>query len=277
MSRRLMLLAVLLLAGCGAEDNTDFDLLTQTGSYDRVNQVLSSAEHRLVAECMTGRGLRYLPQTQAPPTPDASLAGRRAHGYGLDEPSTALPDNDAYVQTLPDAEQFDYQRALEGTDEERRAIRLSNGGTVSFAGGGCQAEAQRELYGDVIEWARITYVPQALHLKMADQVKADSGYRKAIDDWAKCMAGRGFAATSPEAVQDELKNLYATQGPSAQLREKEIATAVADGECAEQLRIPELVQDIKKRLVDELPEIDRQDLHRVAQAWTTAAANAEKP
>lgn len=285
MPLRLLVVLTLLLAGCGrtpddrtSDDTAAFDLLTQTGSYDRVNGVLVSAEHRLIGECMSKRGRSYLPPDQVPATPDSTVEGRRAGGYGLYEQYTGTKQdvtaNDAHVSELAPAEQDAYEEALVGTDGERRAIKLSNGGTVSFAGGGCQAEAQRTLYGDVVEWARITYVPQALHLTLAKQVEKDQEYLAAIREWARCMSGRGFQVTSPEAAQDELKDLYGRQGPSPELRAREIATAVADGECAEQGGVPDLVLRIKHRLVAELPEVDRVDLHRVAEAWTEAAAKA---
>lgn len=278
MSFRLLLALTLVLAGCASTpgDSAAFDLLTRTGSYDRVNGALVAAEHRLIAECMAQRGRSYLPQDRAPATPDSTVEGRRAGGYGLYEQFTGAKQdvtaNDAHVGELAPADQDAYEKALVGTDEERRAIKLSNGGTVSFGGGGCQAEAQRTLYGDVVEWARITYVPQALHLTMAKQVEQDPQYLAALREWAKCMSGKGFQVASPEAAQDELKDAYGRQGASQELRAKEIATAVADGECAEQGGIPDLVLSIKRRLVSELPEVDRADLERVAAAWTAAAA-----
>ncbi|MFI9005763.1 hypothetical protein ACIGNX_00845 [Actinosynnema sp. NPDC053489] len=277
----IALACLLLGTGCAGRgaSRAAFDLLTRTGTYDRVNGVLASAEHRLVGACMAALGLTYRTDPAAAQGSGAvTAADRRQTGYGLHAryagSPASVPANDEYVRSLSTSEQAKYRRALEGGDEQRRAIRLGNGATVSFPGAGCLAQAHRELYGDVVEWARITYVPQALHASMAKRVQGEPGYRTAVGAWSACMGGRGLPAATPESAQARLQALYEERGPSEELQAREVSVAVADWECAERVRLPEVVLDAKRRLFSALPEEDREDLVRLADAWTAAAARS---
>ncbi|QFZ20126.1 hypothetical protein [Saccharothrix syringae] len=278
----LPLLLVLAVAACTAPaEDPSFDLLTRTGSYERRDQALASAEHRLIARCMAERGFPLRAEAERRPEEQFTPEYRRTRGYGLYAQYAAqpgdVPAGDAYVRGLDEAGRTAYDRALLGEERERRAIRVGDADSVvSFPGGGCTAAAQQALYGDVVRWAEITYLPPVLHREVAEQVGEDPRYRESVGPWAACMADRGFPVDSSEDAQDELRQLYAARGATEELRAREIATAVADGDCADLLGVPELVLRIKRELVGRMPEGEREDLRRVAGEWSAAAARAEE-
>lgn len=167
-------------------------------------------------------------------------------------------------------------RALEGGDQDRKAIKLTNGSTISFAAGGCQSTAYRILYGDSIAWAKVTYVPQALNVQLAKQVAGNPTYQAAIQHWANCMTERGYAATDPSQIQAELKSQYQRLGASSALRQQEIAIGVADGECAKKIHLTTLALDLKKSLAATLAPTDQEELKQTTKSWTAAVAASQE-
>lgn len=295
-------LAGLLLTGCGADrsgadrldsalDQTALDLLTRAGGYSYAQYVLSVAEQQLIKACMAESGYPYLvdPPTEPIGTDEdraLQLAERRRTGYGLyakyfttresSQEQTNLPANDQYVRQLSEPEQTRYMSSLEGSTQDQRAIRLTNGSTVTFAAGGCQGKSYQILYGDAVTWAKVTYVPQALNVVLTHLLVKDPRYESTIQQWASCMSQRGHQASSPDDAQTQLKDAYQREGPYPQLHQHEIDVAVADAECAATVHLPSLILSLKRELAQALPAGDRQDLVSVAKAWAIAMTKAQE-
>jgi hypothetical protein len=291
-----VLVGMLVLAGCRAVDpagtapdperlsmgSAAFDLLTHSGGYHHRQHTLSVAEESLVRRCMTAKGLVYEPLTPAPARSDEERAlgldRRRTEGYGLYESLTADPAArerspspvDRYIARLPAQDRADYMLALFGDERQRRGIRLYRSGEVTFPASGCVFESQTRLYGDIVTWARITYLPEDLNNVLTAQVTDEPEYADATHAWSTCMAGRGHPHPRPDAARDAIAARYAAEGPGERLRTDEIAVAVADAECARDAGIPALVLTLKHRGLGTLTVEERRALVDLSESWLRA-------
>lgn len=300
--RACTVVVTLVLAGCGANppasttadtglmsDPAAVDLLTRSGSYHARQHTLTVAEEMLVGRCMAARGLAYparMPAADRRSDEDRALEmdKRRQIGYGLfqtysstpaerDRPVTAA---DRYVKGLAPDEQAGYLRALFGANDRRRGIDLPGGQRVTFAGEGCVFEAHSRLFGDIITWARITYVPEELDNKLIDRATSSDEYAQAMRGWSRCMARRGHKYSSPRAAEQDLTARYQAEGASEQLRRRELEVAVADGDCARQAGVPGLVLSLKKSHLNTLSDDEQRSIQHLAGRWVVAAAAAQR-
>lgn len=282
----------LVLAGCAKSDpavtappaeldTTALDLLTQSGSFHQHEYLLTAAEEVLVGRCMRDQGVAY---PKEPPKADTrtdeeralNLAERRRLGYGLSRANgSGVPALDQYVRALPAAARATFTRALFGADEQRRAIELPGTGTVSFPGEGCLHDAQAALFGDILTWARATYVPEELNNKVAALATASPEYNQAMRRWATCMNRRGYAYALPAKAQEDFSARYKANGNSKDLLQQEIKAAVADATCAQQVGITALVIDLKKSKAATLSVAELHSLSELADVRSHAATNAE--
>lgn len=284
---------VLALAGCGpagAEPSPDrmqlaFELMTHTGSFHAGQAALDAAEHRLTGACMEKQGLVYTSETGPVDTRtdeerEIDLDNRRARGYGLSE-SLAQADGtdstveypselDRYVAQLPERERKAYRQALFGDERDYQAIQIPHGGKTSFPGVGCVAEARAQLFGDVVSWARVAYIPQSFHAVLTRRASDDPGYATAMDEWRACLAARGYSFTTPDEAVDDVTKAYKRTGNTPETRQDEIAVAVADGECAREAHVPSRVLDLKRKYLHVLSNQERLALGAVADAWSDA-------
>ncbi|MBB0230152.1 hypothetical protein [Streptomyces calidiresistens] len=293
--------------GCGGgtpsgagPGQAEFDLLTRSGSHPVEARMVETAERELTAACMARAGFPYVVE-EPPPVPD-SIEERevdperlRAIGYGLhdgfddDGSSTNGPGdgsggetgdtaggtaNDAYVAALPDDESAAYMTALRGDGGAMREMRFDAGTGVTFPERGCEAESRAELYGTLDAWAATTHAPQFMNLALAKSVTRDPEYLLLIDEWSTCMAGKGFEVESPDAAVEELTAAYEEHGATPGTRDREIATAVADGECALEIRLPSAVLELRHRHAGDLPEEDLDALSRLTTVWAETVERA---
>lgn len=262
-------------------DTTALDLLTQSGSFHQQKYLLTAAEEVLVGRCMRDQGVAY---PKEPPKADTrtdeeralNLAERRRLGYGLSRANGSdVPALDQYVRALPARARATFTRALFGAEEQRRAIELPGTGPVSFPGEGCLHDAQATLYGDILTWARVTYVPEELNNKVAALATASPEYNQAMRRWATCMRQAGYAYALPAKVSEDFSGRYKAHGKSKDLLQQEIKAAVADATCAQQVGITGLVIDLKKAKAATLSVSELHSLSELSSVWSHAATTAE--
>jgi hypothetical protein len=131
------------------------------------------------------------------------------------------------------------------------------------------------LFGDVVSWAHVAYVPQTFNNMLTKRVIDDPGYAAAMGEWRACMATRGDRFASPEEAAEQVGASYHRDGYTPTGRAHEIAVAVADGECARDTRIPSRVIELKRKYLLRLPDDDRQALGAVSDAWSAAVEAAK--
>ncbi|WBB77275.1 hypothetical protein O7606_13295 [Micromonospora sp. WMMD882] len=254
------------------------DLAVRAGPYWDDERLLQRAERELTRRCMAARGFGQ-------PTPgegggtagdddpwQPNLAVRRQWGYGLGV-SPPAPDGD-YPPGLPPARRDDYVRALTGDPGRRAVLRLAGGLEFTIGVTGCVAESRTELYGDILDAARVFYVPQEIHNTLRRQIAESAAVRVTETSWKNCMNGRGYAYESMLEARADAHRKRASVVDVHVARQAEIRIAVADGECALAAGLPDAVDREGRRHATALPAGQRADLDRAAHLRSAATRRA---
>ncbi|MEV5932996.1 hypothetical protein AB0L56_09640 [Streptomyces sp. NPDC052079] len=200
---------------------------------------LHEAEEVLTRACMASHGFktwvvprRPLPDDRDFPYVVDDLRWASRHGYGSDlsaqrEKLRTSDPNRRYFAGLTSSEQKRALDALHGRKSARHiTARDPAGMTVGRVDDGCRAQAQRELYGDLETWFRVTTVTDALAALRSRMTAGDAEFTKSVEDWSTCMRARGFPYATPQETRAAFN---ADRGIS---REREIRTAVTEARCA---------------------------------------------
>jgi hypothetical protein len=251
------------------------DLVTDSGGYPARKHVLDLAEEELVKQCMTARGHIYQPFV--PPLLAGSdeermvdLPRRRTEGYGL------APDQPPPPNPAPNANEPDYQQALFGDDQHHQEHSLPNGSRHSYPTTGCVAESRAALYGDTQRWARTVMNPQIYNNTILARVENAPELRDATARWASCMAAAGHHHITPEAARNATVAAYDRHGSTQPVRQQEITTAVADGECALSADVPLTELRLRRAGTQTLPADQRLDIAELATVHCAAHHTAKR-
>ncbi|MEA4944719.1 MAG: hypothetical protein VB080_09835 [Propionicimonas sp.] len=224
-------------------------------------------QQELIARCMTGQGFDYVPDTGQHVSwvgdgedenwqPD-DRAWVEQYGYGLTtnpyqlpanlpkpDPSGSANANDAYLDSLTEAERQAYQKALWGT--------LDDDADYDWTKAGCFGAAQHQVQGEN-QWELKENQPivDAIQKFWATQ-ENDPAYAALDADWSACMDQAGYSgfraqAEARQSIAEQLDayqaNPPAGQSPSygtpgdpvyATLTRQELTWALADLTCREQ-------------------------------------------
>jgi hypothetical protein len=284
-TRKLTVVVGLIVLACGAcasrastptgvdpqLDTAAVELVTASGDYPARARLLRLAEEELVRRCMSEQGQTYWPVVPAPlagsdDERSVDLAGRRVHGYGLTDRPAAPP------HVGPDEGKPEFERALFGDTDHYRQLRLPDGAELSYPTTGCVAEARAALYGDDTRWARTDAIPQVLGnaLRAAPESPALTG---AKSRWATCMAAAGYPYADERAAIDALTAAKRTT-PTSVLRTREIAVAVADGQCALQAHVPSTELASLRSHARSLPAAQRREIVELTAVHCAATDRA---
>lgn len=251
------------------------DLVTTSGGFPARRRVLDMAEEKLVERCMSERGQVYWPMRISPVTATdeeriVDLPKRRVEGFGLATGATKPPS------VGPNENQPAFQLALFGDVQHYQGLRLANGKVVSYPTYGCLAQSRAALYGDALRWASIDSVPQVVASTLRAQVKSAPELAEANSRWTSCMGAAGYQYPDPEAAITDLSTAYQQQGKTAALRQREIAVAVADGECALRAHVPSTELALRRSQAQSLPGEQRRELNDLATKHCAAYQNARR-
>lgn len=227
---------------------------------------------------MTAHHLRYVVQVADPPgqPAKAETEQRRLRGYGLFSqysatnaagPAMVAGTNDYYVAHLPAAEQATYVKALRGDPSDRAGLQLSDGKQITFPRHGCEAQARERLYGSVLAAAQVDYVTQVTNISLTAKVKQDPEYVDALAQWSTCMAVQSYRFGAPEDATKYLTTRYLNEGATPTVRDTEIAIALRDSVCAEQVKLPVVELSLRRMYLNQLPSADLTELQRLAKLW----------
>ncbi|MEU7903364.1 hypothetical protein [Actinoplanes sp. NPDC049118] len=251
--------SVALVAGCGdASGHARPDVPHPFGGAAHIpvaeRRLFAAAEEELVADCMRGRGLRYLPQPPAeaagPEETGAAVYGligpreARLHGYGMGERLVATPSssggaampvgaNAAMRAAMTARERRAWDGALLGTPGREARIEV-DGNVFTYAPDACVTRARQDLFGT--DWDRLRVTAEAAVSAVAARVWRDPAMTAAVARWSECMAGKGHDLRAPaeaRAVVDRALSGAAggnRAGFAAALR-LEHETAIADADC----------------------------------------------
>jgi hypothetical protein len=235
-----------------------FELLTASPSSEQATQALTIAVKQATGRCMARLGLTYhvpdsptsasAPSLSLPEFPQAYvLSLRERDGYGLFRlRSESSPRGNAGHAELsrrahraPQARSSGHptgQRnsvtVLDGSGKHFVTITLANSVQVSTPTDGCYAVARRSVYGSASNYVKATTGISLIRLDFLHAVESSAAFRHLLLPWSSCMRQRGYDYTSPDDASSHIAGAYSTRGATTALREREIATAVADYRCA---------------------------------------------
>ncbi|MDT3398597.1 hypothetical protein RKE29_18420 [Streptomyces sp. B1866] len=206
--------------------------------------LLGRAELVLTGRCMREHGFRFV--SDGPSAGSTESGGRHftfgvddvawaeKHGFGdSDERAGGQPlagnPNARYLQSLPLARQSAFMRTLYGDEKAPRvAVTLPSGPTVSASVEGCQAEAQKKLYGDFRNWFYAKTIAVNLSAEIRPRVFGDPRFQERERQWARCMKKAGHPADNAGALRKTfLARKKGLTGSAASRLEKTLAVAEA--------------------------------------------------
>ncbi|MFF3962163.1 hypothetical protein ACFYZI_11395 [Streptomyces griseorubiginosus] len=202
-------------------------------------QTLHLAEQLLIKSCMERHGYEYWVE-QRPAADGASRfpyvvddpAWAARHGYGTDlyrarQEEARRDPNQRYFRSMPADRAPALVSALNGPQPTGLSARLPNGIRVTHSDRGCEAEAERTLYGDLPAWFRATRITDSLGGMRVGLVLNDKRYKAAVVPWARCMKAKGHPYPSPAEAR-----AAATRPDKPWPHTKEVRLASAEADCA---------------------------------------------
>jgi hypothetical protein len=148
------------------------------------------------------------------------------HAVWLESVDLTGGEAQAYEDSLSPEEADRYWRDFGGTEAERIEIVERDGSGSSRAGGGCLAEADRALYGDIEREMRLQDARGTAQSDIWMATLADPSVVQALNAWRDCLAGRGVQWADPHQAFDAALR-YAQGGDHTQER----LIASADAAC----------------------------------------------
>jgi hypothetical protein len=310
----LLFLVGCAVCGCGSPASPGAPVAISPSSFailmtSRTAAVMESAPanavQTMIQRCMRARHFAYFPvpesaaslddgAVQVPELPAyGSLAQRRMHGYGLysaglrasrmrqkGETSrgsdAAAARNDAYVASLSATAQASYGTTEFGPASDVLTVALPGGAQAQVRAGGCRAAAVRRIYGSVVSYIQAVEGAPLLTDQLIAKVEADPAFAAAVHAWSRCMAARGLRYQSPNAAYNSLSDEYGAHGPSAGLRHREIAVAVADFRCAQAVSLLRITAALQHEEAGRLGAGPEAQLRLITRTVAQAARRARR-
>jgi hypothetical protein len=217
-------------------ESSDGETMADFFGYGTEDPEAAEAEYReqeariqeAIRQCMAEAGFEYQPIL---PPDSAFMVGEewdeeeyvRAQGFGIttwygNEEEFAgveeewIDPNQEMLEAMSESEATAWNEALYGTQEENEALMETEVDpetgeefqTMTGYGPGCNGEAYEAEYGDMAGseelWAEI----QPAMDEMYQQVEADPRIVELNEEWAACMAEKGYEYESMTAMQEEV-------------------------------------------------------------------------
>ncbi|MFD8522605.1 hypothetical protein ACFV2D_21720 [Streptomyces capillispiralis] len=249
--------------------------------------LLWQAQSNLVGKCMRERGYFYeVDNGKSPPARDGFPFGIEsvawAEKYGFTDPGTVQEGrartgnpNQRYYETLTKEKQARYMAALYGGRRDLVSVELDNGAVVSASRRGCSAAAERELYGDFSRWFTHSTVASQLKSSALSAAMEDSAYVRATHAWARCVAGLGHEADSPQQLRQSFEERRSAMTKEDSVR-MERTLAVAEATC---VRRTELARTGKRLHEVHLKRVEKKKqalFHTYRSMWNGALKKSQK-
>ena len=273
------------LAGCGGDKadaaKEELSLEEEVGLDEDGIRLKQATAENLIRDCMKTHGFEYVPQD--PAAQEAALLGaqlskedfEKQYGYGITtlyeqrrQQAVAGP-NKAYRDSLSEADQKAYDKALYGDDPTATFFDALDSGDFGRLGG-CLKQATEEVFGgaDTLETL------SAKLDELDEEMRADARMVKAVKDWSACMREAGFdgleeqeevdavlkekleaivGSASDEAAAGDAEPEY-DKAALAALQKEEVAMVTADIDCEE-----EHVADVEEEVTKEYEETFREE------------------
>lgn len=230
-------------------------------------RLVSAAEHKLIAECMTRYGFTWEGRPAEQPT-----ANQVDRLYGVADPDTArrygyhVPSNDGSRERL---RRSGAGRPLSPT--EVLVLEGGEGGSRAYQGrkilaGGCAGEARRRVTGvDDIDPIRIADV---ITVEMWQKSTSDPRVVEVVAAWSACMKESGYDYPSPVGMTD---SRWSLSGPVTTV---EIQVAGTDVRCKRRTNLIGVWFAVESGYERQAIQQRIEQLTEIKKRWTGAARTA---
>lgn len=212
-----------------------------------VEWLIYEAEQILTSDCMRRESFKYWPVSFSGQSPSAqqqspyfissaSWAQRNGFGRNPATSSDSLDPNRYYFNHLSARRQAEYELKLFGLSPNAAQVQVAipQGGMIGHSQDGCQAAAERKLYGNFRVWFTASTVVGNLKPTWQAQVMGNSQFKSSVIRWARCMQIRGYTWSSPADAASAFRLPPETRPP-----QQEIRAAVASAWCAMSTKLAE--------------------------------------
>ncbi|MGH2682717.1 MAG: hypothetical protein ACRDIX_05740 [Actinomycetota bacterium] len=220
---------------------------------------MAFATDELTKRCMEQKGFPFntVSPNELPPESqndqwgidDVSVA--REHGYGLSEKDfweNWVDPNYGYLSSLSPDDRARWELAFSGRWENRIRLRLPNGAEFSMPGEGCNAGADRQVYGDLRKYLELRVAMMQIAPEVDQRVAADPRYTSALSVWRKCMRENGYRFEQRADAIAAAQAFYDSPGKTAaDARSGEISIAVSDARCAARAGVVRIAKQLERR------------------------------
>jgi hypothetical protein len=217
-------------------------------------------------------------------------------GEAVEEPMPSeewVDPNQDYLNAMSETEQQAYYAALYGNQENVEGEEVEYDWTTA----GCQGKAQHDVYEAGQDTDDVAALQEELG-SMYEQVQSDDRITAVAAEWASCMADAGYpgfatiddasnsiyervnglwedaySELDPETATEEDYAAIEDQVQEAQaaITEDEIATAVADITCQEDVDYQKVMRDVQREHEQEFYDAHADEL----EAWKAAYQDAQ--
>jgi hypothetical protein len=217
---------------------------------------LQVAEEILIGRCMKSKGFEYWSTAVEAENPinrfpfvitNYRWAERFGFGNALVK-SSAQYLNQTYFDHLTNRNKQRYTRDFNGPSAGPTvAVSLPTGAVVGHSSEGCNAEADKILYGRYSAWFKEENLYQDLMSDIDLQVLESSSYQLAVAKWSMCMRTRNYSYASPGLA---MRHFLA-----ASITENSVAVKVAESEvrCAQETHLSVISEQIERQEINDLP------------------------
>ncbi|MCC2309748.1 hypothetical protein [Cellulomonas chengniuliangii] len=266
--------------------------------YDIDYQKVHTEEENLIASCMQEAGFEYIPReiSSADYGDDdetfeftEDYAAREGYGYSSPEPESddaePVDPNADYLAAMSESERAAYELALWGEQDE--PIDDEAEYEWDWTKAGCSGKASNEAWAasPMAAFEDPAYADLNEQIsRLYDEAYADPKIAAVDATWSACMneAGYDFAQVldANNSFADQYSALWQAADPEAgtdkaaeaALREREVATAVADARCQKEAGYDETLMEVVIAYEKEFVDQHKAEL----DAWVSQYATAPK-
>gem|GEM_PF-2926409 len=203
--------------------------------------VIENASDVLIARCMAAAGFMYEGSDHT--TVSSPITRDYDPTWGPLAPESAASNgyNNPYIPTLGPDGQWTTPQSHDGpweqTDADRGYLDALIGSGDSPLAGGCTGAASEQLGRSGPQWLSAVNAVTDLQYQADSAAQNDPRLGEVVRAWSDCMAGEGYAYSTPQAAMSD------AWGRSLDPREQ--ATAYADAQCKEEVGLMQALQDLQ--------------------------------
>ncbi len=276
-----------------------------TSAYDDIDyDKLRAQQENIIAACMQEAGFEYIPDD--PGSSSASDSGpwdgelewgsvefAEKYGYGYSGGSESeegeqeewVDPNADYLAAMSESERAAYEAALWGQQDEVE-VEVEDDAEVEWdwTKAGCTGKASNEAYGD----ASSAYEDPAFvdlqdeMTRLYEKVLTDPKLTALDAEWSACMNDAGFDFAKVNEASDSIDEAYTAlweaadpdtgsvdKTAEADLREKEMATAIADAKCQTKVGYQKKAREVQFALEQEFVDTHKAELDAWIEQYAT--------